>query len=830
MKTLLSLLIMAGCASTGMSQNPPSRMVGKTIWNGQRVEYVVIDGRMVVDGDVDIGPFEDPVLAGHANARGPKSLVIPWVQPTLWPSGIIPYIVDADVPNQQRITDAVAIWNANTPVFFVPRKNESTYLRFRQNTTLGACFTTLSRTGGEQIVDVLDSCDAATVAHEMGHVAGLHHEQQRADRDYYVQLLVDQIEKVRLSELNRAPNGGIDVGGYDYGSLMHYGRYFTTKYAHHATIETIPPGIIIGSATTLSPGDIDSIARSYGVAPTKTTIASDPPGLRVIVDGTTIVAPQSFNWPVGSQHTVDVPGPQAGVNPGARFIFGRWSDNQPQAHTITASKEITVYHVAMVRQFLLQTGVSPVGAGSVTVSPSSPDGYYADNASVTLTATPASGYRFLAWTNQILQLFHGHSDNPVTFPVTSSLSYTASFTTSPMVTLATDPPGMQITVDGTTTVAPINFAWAPGSTHTIGAPAIVNNQWTTIRWSFNKWSDGGAAAHTITVPQTLPVTLTASYQAQYKITTQVSGSGKVAVTPASSDGFYAAGTTVQVTATPATGFQFQEWSGDLSGSAATQSLPMTDEMVVTAQFAKPFTLDATAILNASSYQFTPLSPGEIVIIFGLNIGPATLTGLELNSAGNISSTLAGTRVLFDGNPSPIVYTWKNQIAAIVPYAIAGQQTTQVQVEFNGQRTNPVPMPVGASAPGIFTANASGVGAGAILNEDTSFNSPNNPASRGSIVVLFVTGEGRTNLAGVDGKLAVPPLPHPVAPVSVRFGGPSGLVVPDSDIIYAGGAPGETAGVMQVNVRIPANAPAGNVPLAITVGDQTSPDWVTVAIR
>jgi uncharacterized protein (TIGR03437 family) len=191
-----------------------------------------------------------------------------------------------------------------------------------------------------------------------------------------------------------------------------------------------------------------------------------------------------------------------------------------------------------------------------------------------------------------------------------------------------------------------------------------------------------------------------------------------------------------------------------------------------------------------------------------------------------------TRVIlrFDLCRAPIVYTSQNQIAAIVPYAVANKQTTQMQVELNGQKSNAVSMAVGTASPAFFTANASGIGPGAILNQDGNVNSPSNPGVRGSVVILYVTGEGSTIPAGVDGKLATTPLPHPVAPVSVRFGGPSGIVVQNSDLLYAGAAPGETAGVMQVNVRIPANAPTGNVPLAVIVGDQTSADWVTIAIQ
>jgi len=58
------------------------------------------------------------------------------------------------------------------------------------------------------------------------------------------------------------------------------------------------------------------------------------------------------------------------------------------------------------------------------------------------------------------------------------------------------------------------------------------------------------------------------------------------------------------------------------------------------------------------------------------------------------------------------------------------------------------------------------------------------------------GEGQTSPAGVDGQAAQIPLPHPLAPVAVTIGGTT--VIPQ----YAGGAPGEVAGVMQINVQIP----------------------------
>ena len=130
-----------------------------------------------------------------------------------------------------------------------------------------------------------------------------------------------------------------------------------------------------------------------------------------------------------------------------------------------------------------------------------------------------------------------------------------------------------------------------------------------------------------------------------------------------------------------------------------------------------------------------------------------------------------------------------------------------------------------SAPGIFALNATGEGQGAILNQDGRINSPSNPADRRSVVVLFVTGEGQTNPPGVDGKPGAPPLPTPQLPVVVGIGHVG------VEILYCGAAPGLVAGVMQVNVRVPVEAPSGNaVPVSIKIGDVFSPPGVTLAVR
>jgi uncharacterized protein (TIGR03437 family) len=189
------------------------------------------------------------------------------------------------------------------------------------------------------------------------------------------------------------------------------------------------------------------------------------------------------------------------------------------------------------------------------------------------------------------------------------------------------------------------------------------------------------------------------------------------------------------------------------------------------------------------------------------------------------ATLGNTRLLFDGVAAPMIYTSDNQLSGIVPYSIADRTLTRVQVEYLGALSNTIAVPVAPASPGIFTLDMSGMGAGAILNQDFTLNSVETPAARGSVVQIFATGEGQTRPAGIDGKLAAPPLPIPLLQVTVTIGGRPATVT------YAGAAPGLVAGLMQINARIAEDiTPGPAVPIVIRIGEFSSRDGVTLSVR
>jgi uncharacterized protein (TIGR03437 family) len=257
-----------------------------------------------------------------------------------------------------------------------------------------------------------------------------------------------------------------------------------------------------------------------------------------------------------------------------------------------------------------------------------------------------------------------------------------------------------------------------------------------------------------------------------------------------------------------------------TGAGAGSAVNVNVSLVVTI----PAPPSLTAFVNGASFSPGPAVPGTIVTLFGTGLGPANVVTLKL-TGGKMDTTLSDTQVLFDGFAAPIIYTSATQVAAIVPYYLYGRLSTSIQVQYQGVKSNVLVQRVENSMPGIFAANSTGRGPGAILNQDNSVNTANNPATKGQAVVLFATGEGQTTPEGIDGKIIGTDLRKSLLPVSVKVGGI------DCRVEYQGSAPGLVSGVFQVNVRLPDSVPSGAaVPVSLQIGNAVSQDGITVAIR
>ena len=541
----------------------------------------------------------------------------------------------------------------------------------------------------------------------------------------------------------------------------------------------------------------------YGQPSTNTVVSSNPPGLQVVADGAAVTTPKSFTWAPGTQHTLSVAaGPQAGAT-GVRYAFTRWSNDGPQSQTVVASMTNRILTANFAQQYRVQTAVGTGGGGSVSISPGSADGFYTEGTVVTITATPNAGFSFLAWEGTTADLT-ADSQSPTMFTVnTASLQYTADFAGGPITTIGSNVSNLSAMVDGHVAYLPSSFSWTPGSTHTIAIKDTVQPTGSSglpYQYVFLNWSNGVAATQTITAGAA-STTITAMWKKQFLVSTNInypdpngSNGGTVTVSPQSSscfdatDCYYDQGTTVTITASPASPYAFIGYGGDLSGMFTFNGsavLQVNDQIAVTAYFQIPDTLNPAGITSGANYVYGNLAPGEIISIFGYRFGPAALTGYQI-IGGVMANTLAETRVLFDGVAAPLIYVSAEVISAIVPYEVAGRSQTSIQVEYQGNRTNAVSFPVDLAFPALLTSDSSGGGQGAILNQNGSINSNTNPATRGSIVSLFGTGEGMTNPAGVDGRIAATTFPAPLLPVTVTIAGRN------AQVQYFGAAPENVA--------------------------------------
>jgi uncharacterized protein (TIGR03437 family) len=316
-------------------------------------------------------------------------------------------------------------------------------------------------------------------------------------------------------------------------------------------------------------------------------------------------------------------------------------------------------------------------------------------------------------------------------------------------------------------------------------------------------------------PATLPIALAASAGTMQFTVTQLPAVSWLAVSPVTGT----APASLSVTANPS-GLATGTYTTTINVTPASGigiSIPVT--LTVTSQT----TAAIGGIVNAANQQTGALSPGEIITVYGSFPGvPAT--GLALDSSGKVATSLAAMRVLFDGFPAPLTFTSATQINAVVPYEISDSGSTRVVAELAGVPSAAVIQTTTASAPAIFTANASGFGPAAVLNQDSTVNSVSNPAARGLVISIFATGEGRTAPASVTGSVSAA-LKNPVLPVTATIGGQPAVVS------YAGSAPGLVAGVLQVNVQVPGTtAPGSAVEVIIKVGDAASRAGVTIAVQ
>ena len=489
--------------------------------------------------------------------------------------------------------------------------------------------------------------------------------------------------------------------------------------------------------------------------------------------------------------------------------------------------------------------VTPSSAGLLAGTYSATINFNANGAaqtvSVSLRVNSTGGNVNVTPTSLTFTTLQGSNPTNQTLSVTSaSGSAGISFTVTPTTTSG----GSWLSASASSGTTPFSLLSIIVNSSTLGAGTYTGNIKIT--------PSGGTAVNvpvtlTITAAATIsttPTSLTFSYRlgdaapAAQPLT--VSGSGATFTATATSSGNW-------LVVTPTTGTVPGTVNVSINKNNITATGTLLGTVVVAAAGGASgsttvnVTLNVTSLLptlsrvtNAASYAANAISPGEIITLFADDpthpIGPATPARLTLDANGNVATSIGGVQVTVAGYNCPMIYASPSQVSAVVPYEVKILGSATVLVKYLGQSSNGILMNVVTTAPGLFTTNASGTGPGAILNSDLSPNTAANPAARGDIVVIYMTGEGETSPGGVTGKVttvASPPAPLTPGPLlqpSVTIGGQP------ANWTFAGEAPGFVSGVMQLNVVVPTNIAAGDQPIVVTLGGVPSQQGVTLSVK
>lgn len=208
------------------------------------VNYEMDDGVAVALGDVVLGVPHDPSGASTGFAK------LPNVQ--LWPTTVIPYHIQHDVPDANRIHLALALFGG-TVIEFVPHTNETEALVFQNGTNI--CKSYVGRIGGLQPIWLTPECSPPEIAHEILHALGFIHEQNRTDRENFITVLRENIEEKYADNFMMLPPIFMIASGqgpFDYQSIMLYPDKMFSRN---------------GQATMLSKSETQPIQPGSGLSP-----------------------------------------------------------------------------------------------------------------------------------------------------------------------------------------------------------------------------------------------------------------------------------------------------------------------------------------------------------------------------------------------------------------------------------------------------------------------------------------------------------------------------------------------------------------------------------
>ncbi len=503
--------------------------------------------------------------------------------------------------------------------------------------------------------------------------------------------------------------------------------------------------VTMTSPTVVYP--IFQVARSVN-------LTTDPPELTVLADRAPVATPATLDWAVESVHTLGANSPQKDKY-GKIWAFQSWSDGGELNHAYkVASTNVPVNLTAkFIPAGLVTVLTQPVGLkikvdGQYNIL----DPYYfawgigeKHHLEAPAQQTDAQGrvWQFSSWSNG------GNASQDIIVPEDSEINglrITATYTPLTKLTVNSSLNGLSVKVDGLACTTPCEVLRDPGTQVKVSAPPSVP-QGDGTRADFDGWP--GAAGDLAVTLADNPVTVSANYHLLNRLSAASDPQNGAVwnVSPASTDGFYSASTSVSLSLTAQPGFKFRRWDGDLSGTVPSGVVTMSAPRAVKALLDPIPYVPPAGVSNAAGQ--TPqagVAPGSIVSIFGVNLAKDTLVAPD----GMLPQTLGGLTVRVGDRLLPLLFVSPQQINAQVPddmptgnqvLIISPAGAADVRAQFTVVR----------NAPGLFpVAAADGQAMAMAVHEDGSPVTADAPAKSGELLTVYGTGFGPAERARPEG--------------------------------------------------------------------------------
>jgi uncharacterized protein (TIGR03437 family) len=578
---------------------------------------------------------------------------------------------------------------------------------------------------------------------------------------------------------------------------------------------------IVGFQSTVTMNAPTSVYPHFAPA-RNINFATSPSGLQILADYSTITAPYTLQWGFNTIHTVGVISPQKDST-GNPWVFSSWSDGGAATHAYTVPQSTTpgtltaVYSPGVGVVFQTSPPLLNITVDGATNTP--PYNFiWSTGATHTFSApaqqTDSTGHvwGFSGWSNG------GPAAQSLIVPTSAvggGVRMLATYTPVGHLIVNSTLAGVSVTVNGTACATPCDVKQPVGTQINVVAPASVA-QGAGSRQDLSGWTGGstaGPAGLTVTLGAD-PVTVYANYHLMnyLAMSSSPANSAVWTVQPASPDGFYSSGSAVSVSVLPQTGFKFQYFSGDLTGSNSSGSVVMSAPRAVQATMAKIPYVAATGIENgAGTTPVNAIAPGSVASIFGGNMA----AGTAIAPGNPLPQTLGGISVILGNRLLPLFFVSPSQMNFQLPADVQPGAAT-LSVIAAGVANVTATFTVVQDAPGLFQQIVGGQSFALAFHADGTPVTQTSLAQIGELLTVYGTGFGPTNPARPEG-FVVPASPVYAATDPVIVSAGSGTLTPSATFALAG-----SIGVDAVQFTLTDSTLSGtNAALIVTINGQPS---------